>query len=223
MIVNRHVGTYSPHNGLSPNVLNVPAQYGVYAGIASSDNVVTKTQRTQGSSVAAGTQLDYPRNLQVIITPTQSSAGISAGGKITVYGRDMYGYTMSETYGTSAASNATGVSGTLNFAKVDTVSMLLSFHSDTSSAASAYAVLVGRGNKIGLPISIRSSDAVFDVALYTSKKLSYSGATSSDNAYTVCTGDYFRNGVIIAAVSSASLFQVGYLNLGFRAPMSPVE
>jgi hypothetical protein len=222
MIHNARIGTYSPHNGLSPNVLNVPAFWHGYPGIASSDNVATKTQRTQGSSIAAGTAIDYPRNLQVVITPTQSSAGISAGGKITVFGRDVYGSTISESFGTSAASNASGVSGAINFAKVDTISMLLSFHSDTSSAASAYAVLVGRGNKIGLPVSIRSTDAVFFVALGTSVKSTYSGATSSDNAWTVSTGDYFRNGVC-AVASSASHLQIGYLNLGFRAPMSPVE
>lgn len=222
MIHNARVGTYSPHNGLSPNVLNVPAFWHGYPGIASSNNVITTTQRTQGSSAAAATALDYPRNLQVIITPTQSSAGISAGGKVTVFGRDMYGYTISESFGTSAASNASGVSGAINFAKVDTISMLLSFHSDTSSAASAYAVIIGRGNKIGLPISIRSTDAVFFVALGTSVKSTYSSDTSTNNMWTVYTGDYYRGGVA-AVASSASHLQIGYLNLGFRAPMSPVE
>lgn len=222
MIVNRHIGTADPNNGLSPGVLNVPAYYYAYAGIASSNNVATKTQQTQGSSIAAGTQIDYPRNLQVIITPTQSSAGISAGGVVSVWGQDALGQTRLETFGTSAASNASGVSGSVNFASVQTISMLLSFHSDTSSAASAYAVLIGRGNKIGLPVSIRSTNAVFDVGLYTLKKLTSSGANSTNNEYTVCTGDYWKNGVC-AVASSASLFQVGYLNLGFRAVPSIVE
>lgn len=222
-IANRNILTNDPHNGLSPGVLNVPAFYNVYAGLASSDNVATKTQRTQGSSVAAGTQIDYPRNLQVIITPTDSSAGISAGGGVTVWGRDAFGYTRSESYaGTKAASNASGVSGTVNFASIATISMLLSFHSDTSSAASAYALVMGRGNKIGLPVDLVSSDAVFKVALYTSQKLTSSSDDSTNNAYTVCTGEYWKNGVVVAAVSSASLLQVGYLNLGFRAPYSPV-
>lgn len=221
-IVNRHILTADPHNGLSPNVLCVPAQYQIYAGIASSNNVIDKTQQTAGSSVTAQTLMDYPRNLQVVITPTVSSAGLTAGG-VTVYGRDAYGVTRSEVFGTGAASTAAGSSGSVNFAHVDTVSMKLSIHSDTSSAASAYAVQIGRGNRIGMPVSLRSSNAIFDVALYTSKKLTYAGATSSDNAYTVVTGDYWRNGVIVAAVSSASLLNVGYLNLGFRALASPVE
>lgn len=222
-IVNRHILTADPHNGLSPGVLNVPAQYQIYAGIASSNNVVDKTQQTAGSSLTAQTQLDYPRNLQVVITPTASSAGISAGGVVSVYGRDAFGVTRLETFGTGAASNASGLSGSVNFAYVDTVSMKLSFHSDTSSAASNYAVQIGRGNRIGLPVSLRSSNAILDVALYTSKKLTYAGATSSDNAYTVVTGDYWKNGVIVAAVSSASLLNIGYLNLGFRAVASPVD
>jgi hypothetical protein len=140
-----------------------------------------------------------------------------------VWGQDAYGVARTETFGTSAASNATGVSGSVNFASIAGVSMLLSFHSDTSSAASAYGVLVGRGNKIGLPVYLRSSNAIVDVGLYTSKMLSSSGANSTNNAFTVSTGPYWNNGIMVAAVSSASLFQVGYLNLGFRAAPSDVE
>lgn len=220
-IVNRHIAQHPPHYGLSPFVVNIPQVWVGHPGIASSNNVATKTQQTGGSSIAAGTAIDYPRNVVVYITPSASSAGVSGGG-VTIYGKDAYGSTRSETFNSLAASSSVGQSGSVNFAKIDTISMKLTFHVSTSSAASDYAVVVGRGNKLGLPVSLRSSDAVFDVHLGTLGYSTYSGATSSDNQYTVVTGDYWNNGVQISnGYSSASLAQIAYNNLGYRAPVFP--
>lgn len=225
MIVNRHVATAEPHNGLSPGVLNVPCQYVVNAMVAHTSGVASKTQQTAGSSIVAGTQIDTPRNVMVVMAPTQSSGGITGGG-VTVYGRDMYDVARSETFGTGIKSHATGLTGSINFAKVDTISMKLSFHSDTSTAASAFSVYIGLGSKLGLPVSIRSSNAVFAVRHYTSQMITFSHSDSTtNNQWTVSTGDYWNNGLFVSGgVSSASLLQVGYVNLGFRpgAP-SPVE
>lgn len=221
MIVNHHIGTNDPHNGLSPNVLNVPLQYQGYPRVAHTSGIASKTQRTQGSSIAAGTQIDYPRNVQVVMAPTNSSGGYTGGG-VTIYGRDFMDVTRSEAFGTGIKSHASGLTGSINFAKIDTISMLLSFHSDTSSAASDFSVYVGQGGKIGLPVRINSTNAVYAVNLYTLQYSTYSSDTSSNNQWTVHTGDYWYNGVSIAAVSTASVLEIGYLALGHRAIFSPV-
>jgi len=219
MIVNRHIATVPPYNGLAPGVVNIPAQWVGYPKASASNVVVTKTQQTAGSSVAAGTQVDYPRNLNVVITPTASSAAITGGG-VTVYGRDLYGSTRSETFNSLAASSSVGQLGSINFKFVDTVSMKLSFLAGSSSAASDFAVVVGVGQQIGLPVSLQSSDAVFEVIQGTSRMSTYSGATSSNNQWTVVTGDYYCNGIKISAVhNSASLLEIGYKNLGWMAPV----
>jgi len=217
MIVNRHIATQEPYNGLSPNVLNVPAQWIGFPKASASGAIVTKTQQTAGSSVAAGTQPDYARNLNVVITPTASSDGVTGGG-VTVWGRDVFGSTRSETFGSLAATAAAGLNGSVNFDKVDTVSMKLSFLSGTSSAASAFAVVVGVGGKIGLPVNLLSSDGIYDVHLGTLRQSTFAGSDSSNNHYAVTTGDYYANGVQLTGVwASGSMVQIGYNNLGRRA------
>lgn len=204
--------------GIPPNVLNLPVSWVGFPKASAHSAVVTKTQQTAGSSVAPGTDVDYPRNLVVIITPTASSAGVTGGG-VTVYGRDIYGSTRSETFNSLAASSSVGQTGSLNFAKVDTISMQLSFLAATSSAASDFAVNVGVGQKLGLPVHLRSSDAIFAVHLGTLQKSSYSGATSTNNQWSVSTGDYLVNGLRLSDVyASGSALHIGYFALGFRAP-----
>lgn len=217
-IVNRHIATNDPYVGLGPNVLNVPMLWAGYPAAAASNNVASKTQRTQGSSMAPGTQIDYPRNVVVYITPSVSSAGVTGGG-VTVFGRDAYGSYRSETFNSLAATSSVGQSGSVNFAKVDTVSMLLSIHSDTSSAASAYAVYVGGGNKLGLPVALYSTNAVLQIHQGTTEQLVYSGSAhssaSSNNQWTVVTGDYWVGGVKLSnAHNSGSLLHIRYMANG---------
>lgn len=214
----RHIRTNPPYNGLSPTVLNLPQQWIGYPKVAASNAVVTKTQQTAGSSVAAGTQPDYARNLAVFITPTASSDGVTAGG-VSIYGKDAFGNARTETFaGSSAILGTAGQTGSVNFASIDTVSMKLSFLSASSSAASAFAVVVGVGNKLGLPVELRSSNGVIDVRRGTVQLLSSAGASSTDNQYTVVTGDYYLNGVQVSAgYSSALLAQINYYAMGCAA------
>jgi hypothetical protein len=218
-IVDRHIDTAQNAKGLSPYVLNVPAQWVGFPKASASNAVVTKTQQTAGSSVAAGTQPDYARNLNVVITPTASSAGVTGGG-VTVYGKDVFGSTRSETFNSLAASAAAGQNGSVNFASIDTISMQLAFLAATSSAASAFAVVVGVGQQLGLPIKLRETDAVYDVYQGTARR-SWWAATSlsSGNEWTVVTGDYWNGGIKMSAVyNSASLHQIHYLHRGMSAP-----
>jgi hypothetical protein len=201
----RHIRTNPPFNGLSPTVLNLPMKWVGQPKLAASAAIVTKTQQTAGSSVAAGTQPDYARNLAVFITPTASSDGVTGGG-VTIYGKDQFGSTRSETFaGSSAILGTAGQTGAINFASVDTVSMKLSFLSATSSAASAFGVYVGVGNKLGLPVELRSSNGVIDVRRGTVKLLTSAGASSTDNQYTAVTGDYWKNGVQASGGWSSAL------------------
>lgn len=222
MTINRHVRTDSPHNGLGALALNLPQQWIGYPKISASGAIVTKTQQTAGSSVAAGTQPDYARNVNVVITPTASSAAVTGGG-ISVYGKDLFGKTRSESFGSLAISAAGGLNGSVNFASIDTVSMLLSFISASSSAASAFAAVVGVGPKLGLPVELISTDAVHAVHLGTAPYQTYSGATSTDNQWSVSSGPYHYNGVMLSGgFSSALLAQIDYNVLGRSVP-APVR
>ena len=213
-IVNRHIETHSPYMGLGPGVLHVPMYWYGYPKAAASNNVATKTQHTTGSSIAAGTALDYPRNVVVYITPSASSAGVTGGG-VTIYGRDLYGSTRSETFNSLAATSSVGQTGSVNFAVIDTISMKLSFLPATASAASDFGVFVGAGLKLGLPVSIRETNAVFEVVQGTAHQWQYTGATSSNNEWTVVTGDYWNGGIkLSSALNSGSLHAIGYMGCG---------
>lgn len=221
--INRHVRTDGPHNGLGPYVLNLPVQWVGYPKASATNNVYTKTQQTAGSSDAAGTQPDYPRNLNVVITPTASSDGVTGGG-VSIYGKDIFGRTISETFNSLAISGAAGQSGSVNFAQIDTISQQLVFLSATSSAASAFAVIVGVGQKLGLPFEMRSTNPVFQVHIGTAQQSTYSGATSTDNQWTCHTGAYSIGGIrLSSAYSTNSLVQIGYNPLGRSAPAPIID
>ncbi len=214
----RHIRTNPPFNGLSPEVLNMPMQWVGAVKASLSGAIVTKTQQTAGSSVAAGTQPDYARNLNVVITPTASSVGVTGGG-VSIWGRDVFGNTRSETYNSLAISSAAGQDGVINFASIDTISMSLSFLAATSTAASAFAVHVGVGQKIGLPINIRSTNAVYALYLGTSKQRISYGASSTNNLFTVVTGDYYVNGISQSDVyASATPLRAEFFAMGAAIP-----
>jgi hypothetical protein len=228
MIVNRHIGTKDPYNGLSPNVLNIPAQWVGYPKAAALGVICTFTKAAAGGSSASATNIDYPRNVNVLISPTASASGVTGGG-VTIYGRDMYNSTRSESFaGTDAISASGGSAGSINFARVDTVSVKLSFYSssDTDYTASAtdFTVSVGVGSKIGLPVSIASTDAIFGVRIgaddATTPLSTYSGATSTNNQWSASTGDYYINGFKVTnGFDSRSMVIVDYKMLGWRAPV----
>lgn len=221
--INRHIRTDGPHHGLGPYVLNVPGFFHGYPKASASGAVVTKTQQTAGSSVAAGTQPDYARNLNVVITPTASSAAVTGGG-VSVYGKDIFGITRSETFNSLAISASAGQSGSVNFAQIDTVSMSLSFLAASSTAASDFAVVVGVGQKLGLPFQIRSTNAVYQVHIGTDQQNTFGGASSTDNQWTLVTGPYWNGGIqLSSAYNSASLLQIGYINLGRSAPAPIID
>lgn len=228
MIVNRHVGTQSPYNGLGPHVLNVPAQWIGYPKAAAQGAIKTGTKASAGGSFAPGTGIDVARNLNVLLSPTASSDGITGGG-VTIYGRDLYDSTRSESYAaTDLISGSAGVDGTINFAKVDTISLALEFFSssDTDYTASAtdFTVSVGVGPKVGLPVSLASSNAVYAVRKgvddATTPLSTYSGATSTNNEWSVTTGAYHLNGFNVTnGFDSRSMVIVDYNILGWRAPV----
>ena len=228
MIVNRHIATHDPYNGLAPGVLNIPAQWVGYPKAAAQGAIVTVSKASAGGSIAAGTNIDYPRNLNVLLSPTASSDGITGGG-VTVYGRDQYNSTRSEAFaGTDIVSGSAGSSGSVNFARIDTVSLAFEFFSssdtDYTARATDYTVSVGIGPKIGLPVSLASSDAVYQVRLgvddNTTPLSTYSGATSSNNQWSITTGDYYLNGIAVSGgFDSRSMAIVDYKMLGWRAPV----
>ncbi len=227
MIVNRHIATQSPYNGLSPNVLNVPAQWVGYPAASASNNVRTTANWLSSSanaiskSIAAGTQPQTPRPVQILLSPNTASSSVSlySSGSIILYGKDIKGSSASESYAISAFNSVSDpTQGTVNWASIQSISFHgVAFATDQSSAASAVSIYIGQAAKIGLPFNLLSSDGVLAVHIGSAGLSTWSGATSSDNGYTITTGDYRVNG-IAAAWNVASLAVVDYVNLGFRAP-----
>lgn len=225
-VINRHVDTKGPNWGLGPHVLNVNGYWGGFPKASASNNVLTMSQQTQGSSATPGTQVDYPRNLNVVFAPVASSSIITTGGAVTVFGVDAFGSTRSESFGSSAGTNATGVNGSVNFARIDTISCKLSFLTGSSTAASNITVNVGVGPKIGLPVFIRSSGVsgangpmVVSAYIGTVRQATFSGTNSTNNAFSVVTGPYWNGGVSMGNVlNSASFLAIEYMKLGFLAP-----
>jgi hypothetical protein len=217
-VINRHVDTKGPNWGLGPHVLNNNGYWGGFPKASASNNVFSGTQQTAGSRAAPGTQIDYPRNLNVVIGPTASSAAVTGGG-ISVFGVDAFGSTRSETFGSLAASSSVGLTGSVNFARVDTVSALLSFLAGSSTNASSFTVFVGVGQKLGIPVFFRSTNAVVSAYLGTARQATSSGTASTANQYTAHTGPYWNGGVrLSSAYNSASFCAFEYMNLGFLAP-----
>ena len=227
MIVNQDIGTQEPYNGLSPWVLNVPAQW-VGFPKASASNVVfttanhfTSAVNSMGYSFAPGTNVDVPRNAVVMLAPNTGSAGLYSAGTVELYGRDLYGSTRSESFGVTALNSVSDpTKGSVNFALLDTISVRgLVFHTASSSARSAVSFRVGVGQKIGLPIPLASTNAVYQVVQGTSVQLTSSGANSTNNQYTAVTGDYYVGGLSLSpAHNSASQLQIGYKLLGWMVP-----
>jgi len=227
-IVNRHIDTTPPYNGLAPGVLNVPGQWVGFPKASASNavyttaNHFTATNNTNNVSIAAGTQPDYARNVVAKFVPNTASAGLYSAGTLVIYGKDLYGSTRSESFAITAMGTASAPNtGSVNFLNVDTISVAgLQFHTASSSARSAVSFYVGVGQKVGLPISLMSTNAVFQVVQGTSNMSTYSGATSTNNQYTAFTGDYYNGGLAISAVhNSASALAIGYKNLGWMAPV----
>lgn len=225
-IVSRHIATDSPYNGLCPNVLNVPHQTVMNAKASASNAVFTTqnifTSATKNISFAPGTQPDYARNVVAVVVPNTASSSLYSVGSVIIYGRDLYGSTRSESFALTALNTvSSGLRGSVNFASLDSVSYTnVQLHTNSSSAGSAVSAYVGVGQKLGLPISLISTDAVFNVVLGTAEQRTSSGANSTNNQYTVVTGGYEVNGISLSsAYASGTLLQVGYANLGFRAPV----
>jgi hypothetical protein len=228
MIVNRHIGTSEPHNGLSPWVLNTPQQYEVLPKASVSNavyttaNHFTSTVNSMAYSMAAGTQPDYPRNVVVNLKPNTGSVSLYSAGTIYVYGRDVFGSTRSESFAaTGAAGSASdAVKGSVNFLRIDTISVNgLKFAAASSSARSDVSFYVGLGNKIGLPVPLISANGVYQVYLGTSVMDTSSGTKSTLNQYTAITGDYYVGGVSISTtLGSGTELRVEYKNLGYLAP-----
>jgi hypothetical protein len=227
MIVNRHIATQEPYNGLSPNVLNVPVQWvgspkaSGTASVFTTAAQFTSTVNSMGYSFAPGTNVDVPRNAVVLLSPNTGSAGLYSAGTVELHGRDIYGNARSESFGVTALNSASdpGV-GSVNFAILDTISVRgLVFHTASSSARSAVTFRVGLGQKIGLPVPLVSTNGVYRVVQGAVVQLTFAGATSSNNEYTIVTGDYYLGGVSLSdAHNAASLLQIEYNMAGRLVP-----
>lgn len=227
-IIGRHIETAPPYNGLPPRVLNLPCEMAFFPKASASNavwttaNHFTATNNNNNVSVAPATQPDYARNVVLLISPNTASSSLYSAGTVQFYGRDVFGSTRSESFALTAMNtNSSPTTGSINFASLDSISFVsLKYHTASSSAASAVSFYAGVGQKLGLPVALQSSDAVYKVVLGTAEQRTSSGANSTNNLYTVVTGDYHVGGIKASnAYASNSLLQIGYNNLGFRGPV----
>jgi hypothetical protein len=227
-IVNRHIDTKYPNYGLGPQVLNVVQQYIASAkasggsALYSTANYLTATNNTINASVAPGTAVDYPRNALVLLSPNTASSSLYSAGTVVLYGKDIKGVTQSESFAATALNTVSSpTEGSVVFAQVDTISFSgFQFHTGSSSARSAVSVSVGVGARIGLPVSLKSSDAVVYAYIGTARQLTSAGTDSTNNQYTVYTGDYSVAAVKFSnALATGTPVQVLFNNLGFNAPV----
>lgn len=203
-VLNRGVtaGLQGSFRGLLPGVHD----WLIYQGpmsykAAATNNVFTKggVVSTINASSAAGTAVDFPRNLQYQMSMTGGTASgtVVSAGTLAVYGLIANGSTASESVAfTSLASQSTAVQGTVCFAQVNTISFsnfLLATAGSTNSAS--ISLSIGVGNKVGSPIAIKQNG---QSAYPTPIPFAYIGtsvqttvsATSatSNNVFTIVTG-----------------------------------
>lgn len=224
-IVDKHINTKDPWIGLSPRVLNVPVQWQISAAASASASVFTTsnyfTLSAKAGSFAAGTQPDYPRNVVVRLTPSTGSSSLHSAGGVTIYGRDAFMSTRSESWAATALNTiSAGIAGSVCFRQVDTISASLVLHTASSSAGANVSLHVGRGQVLNLPFEIKSQNAAYAVHLGTVEKFTYTHSDStSTNQWSLQTGPYYRAGIALTdAYTSGSPVNVECKLIGFAAP-----
>jgi hypothetical protein len=206
-IVDKQVGTQNGYPGLGPGVLNVlvPLVLGQHVS-ADTNDIYSKASAFSGNSVnyssAAGTQIDFPRNLQYIINPnTASSATLVNAGTIVVIGSDIRGSALTETVAISDIASASDpFTGSKVFGKVSTVSVssfvpATSISSAFTDSSTAFSLNIGKGNIVGLPQSVKYTNAI---------AWAFIGTARQDGSYTVQ-----NSGIPWAGVSFSNALTAG--------------
>jgi len=201
-IYNRAVsaGVQGQQYGLRPEVINwnAPLVLGSYK-VSNSNNVYTTqtvfTAASVNSTVAPGTNIDFPRNLvyQLSLTNGTASSGIISGGTFVALGRLDNQSTASESVAmTRLAAASVPIQGTVVWGQVDTFSYRsVSLKTASSSVSNSISLYIGVGNKVGLPWAVKQTNPnpIPWAWIGTSIQLTTSHTDStSSNAYTVITG-----------------------------------
>lgn len=225
-IIDRHVETKGPYFGLSPKVLNAPAEWVGWPKASASNAVFTTsnhfTSSANNSSFAPGTQPDVARNVVVRLTPSTGSAALYNSGTVILYGKDCFGSTRAESFAATALNTiSAGINGSVNFQQLQTISVSnLQLHTNSSSAGSNVSLHVGVGQVIGIPVQFLSTDAIQAVRFGTAPQFQFDGASSSNNQWTAVTGPYYKAGISLSsAYASGTVLQVFYKLLGHNKPI----
>lgn len=223
-IQDKHIDQTNPtvagesSGGLHPSVLNAmwvsPLGFHKASAIAA---VLTKQTfvSTVNATSAVGTDVDFPRNLayQFVLTNGTASSAMISGGTIYALGTDIRGSATSESIlAAQLASSSIPQQGSIMWGSVGTISFSnVSLHTSASSASNSVSFSVGVGNVVGMPQAIRSSNAVVNLFWGTSKMLTQSGASSTNNQYTMVTGAFGVAGISISTtLATASLVNAYY-------------
>jgi hypothetical protein len=223
-IQDRHVDQTNPtvageqSGGLHPSVLNVmnAAALGFYKASAIAGVFTKQTlSSTMNASSAVGTDVDFPRNAayQFVLTNGTASSAMISGGTFLLLGTDIRGSATTETINMAQlASSSLPQQGTVIWGSVGTVSFSnFSLHTSASTASNSVSFSVGVGNVVGMPQAVRSTNAVVNLFWGTSKMLTQSGASSTNNQYTVVTGPFGAAGISISTtLTTASLLNAYY-------------
>jgi hypothetical protein len=183
--------------GLPAAALNAIAIYPLQnPAVAASNNAATfqgsnlLTATSIGSTTSAsGTQPDVPRNLRYEINISGDATGMVSAGTLNVAGLDISGRSMTETVALThiaSAGSASYVQGTKVFASLNASALTVSGYllaTASSTRSLSISMFLGWDNKVGLPQSIQSSNAV--AALY----LRSTNAISRVTGFTCHSGD----------------------------------
>lgn len=141
--------------------------------VADTDRIVVSCDWATGAlSIAA--QPDCPRN----VTATLTDADNSCTGTLTIAGEDPDGQPITETMTPDGAGGGKTLTGTKMFAKITSVAIT----NAAGGTPSTDVVVVGVGNKIGLPVNITRSLAVVHVFLGGARQASPTIATGASTS-----------------------------------------
>lgn len=172
---------------------------------AQGSNLLTATA-IGSTTAAAGTNIDFPRNLAYEINISADATGMVASGTLSVAGWDMASVAITETVAlTDVASvgSASYVRGTKVFARLSASALTVSGYelaAGSSTRSNSISLYVGEGNIIGIHQSIRSTNAI---------PWAWIGTAIQVGSFTVQTGDVGTAGISMSnAVASGTPVRV---------------
>lgn len=186
------------HAVLLPFYLGYPA-VSHSSTIYSSNSGLLSATSIASTTFAAGSQPVFCRNLVYQLSISGNATGMVSAGTLSVQGWDMASNTISESVALTAVAAASTdlVQGTKCFQSISGSGFTVSGYllaTASSTRSKSISLYVGAGNKLGLPNSVQSTNAVPMVWL---------GSANQTGSYTVVAGNVGDAGISLSNALSA--------------------